>query len=105
MFLLFFSPFFSPSSLLRKTLRMKETDFCEKTMDSSKVRKTPHGLQTINEWSLGNSRSGYWILDFVLHFKLDIIVDEMVHGLAFVGLEDQLSLLDDVPNDNNEFLV
>jgi len=42
---------------------------------------------------------------FGFNLEFDIIVDEMIHMLAFAGFEDEFALLDDVANNNNKFLI
>jgi len=42
---------------------------------------------------------------FVLDLELDIVVNEVVHGLAIGRLEDELALLHNVSDDHDELLV
>lgn len=42
---------------------------------------------------------------FVLHFKLDIIMNEVIHSFAFHRFENEFTLLYDISDDYDEFLI
>jgi len=54
------------------------------------------------EQQKGSRRSS---LRLRLHFELHIIVDQVIHCLALVSLKDELTLLNDITDDNDKFFV